>query len=223
MGKWMNTERLQQVADRITAQKVDVLLITGDFLPSHGLLPEPQRKHLRDLHDVLTPLARRIPSFAVLGNHDYWTNPFEVRQMLKESGITDVTNTAHSLTLNSEKLHICGVDDVWSGDVRLDKVLEKLQDDFPAILLAHEPDYADLSAETGRFDLQVSGHTHGGQVVVPFLGPPVLPYLGEKYPSGLYRVQDMYQYTTRGVGMNKLPVRFNCPREITVFTLFECT
>jgi predicted MPP superfamily phosphohydrolase len=88
-----------------------------------------------------------------------------------------------------------------------------------AILLAHEPDFADTSAATGKFDLQVSGHTHGGQVVVPFLGPPVLPYLGQKYHTGLYKIGNMFQYTNRGVGMNRLAVRFNCRPEITMFEL----
>ena len=69
--------------------------------------------------------------------------------------------------------------------------------------MAHEPDYADVSALTGRFDLQVSGHSHGGQVVIPFVGPPILPHLGRKYPSGLYQVGNMYQYTNRGVGMGE--------------------
>ena len=112
-----------------------------------------------------------------------------------------------------------GVDDVWSGIARLDVVLEKLPEDGAAILLAHEPDFADASAATGRFDLQISGHTHGGQVVVPFYGAPILPYLGQRYPAGLYQVGDMLQYTNRGVGMARIPIRINCPPEITLFTL----
>jgi predicted MPP superfamily phosphohydrolase len=94
-----------------------------------------------------------------------------------------------------------------------------LKDDSAAILLAHEPDFADISMRTNRFDLQVSGHSHGGQVVFPFYGPPILPYLGQKYPSGLYRVGSMLQYTNRGVGMIDPPIRFNCPPEITMFEL----
>jgi uncharacterized protein len=101
----------------------------------------------------------------------------------------------------------------------LDAVLDQLHDNSAAILLAHEPDFADLSAESNRFDLQVSGHSHGGQIVLPLYGPPILPHLGRKYPSGLYQVGNMLQYTNRGVGMARLPVRFNCPPEITIFTL----
>src|SRR5574341_27976 len=139
--------------------------------------------------------------------------------MLSSSGITDLTNSVFTVTQGNERLHLCGVDDVWEGNVRLDQVIDRLTDDSPAILLAHEPDFADLSSKTGRFDLQVSGHSHGGQVVLPFYGPLVLPYLGEKYSSGLYQVGEMFQYTNRGVGMINPPVRFNCAPEITLFTL----
>jgi predicted MPP superfamily phosphohydrolase len=218
MGGWMNVGRLQHVADLIIAEKPDVLLITGDFLLGNAFT-NASREALNDLITVLSPLAKSIPSFAVLGNHDYWTNPEAVRAMLLFCRIADLTNTVFTLTRDGEKLHLCGVDDVWEGEVRLEDVIARLGDNSAAILLAHEPDFADISAATDRFDLQLSGHSHGGQVVVPFYGPPILPYLGQKYPSGLYEVGNMFQYTNRGVGMIKVAVRFNCPPEITVFHL----
>jgi len=218
MGSWMNLNRFQQLADLIVAQKPDLLLITGDFLFGHNF-NEASRGDLNDLITVLSPLAATLPSFAVLGNHDYWTNSEAVRKMLFSCGITDLTNTVFTLSREGENLHLCGVDDVWEGNVRLEDVLSQLSDDSAAILLAHEPDFADTSAVTGRFDLQVSGHSHGGQVVIPFYGPPILPYLGQKYPSGLYKVGDMFQYTNRGVGTGMLAVRLNCSPEITLFIL----
>jgi len=218
MGGWMNAERLQRIVDIVIDQKPDLLLLTGDFLIGH-LFDATSEQHLQDLIKILSPLAKSIPSFGILGNHDYWTNPGAVREMLKSTGIMDLTNSVITLSRGSEKLHLCGVDDIWEGDVRLEDVLARLPDNDSAILLAHEPDFADISAGTGRFDLQVSGHSHGGQVVFPFYGPPILPYLGQKYPSGLYQVGNMLQYTSRGVGMIDPPVRFNCPPEITLFIL----
>jgi uncharacterized protein len=218
MGGWMNLERFQHVADLIVAQDPDILLITGDFLLGYHFT-DAAWQALKDLADVLAPLAKSIPSFAVLGNHDHSMNPEAVRQMLRSCDVTDLTNTVVTLTRDGQHLHLCGVDDVWRGDVRLEDVTAQLNDDSAAILLAHEPDYASTSAATGKFDLQISGHTHGGQVVIPFYGPPMLPHLGHKYPSGLYQVGDMFQYTTRGVGMHHLSVRFNCPPEITIFEL----
>ncbi|NWG34727.1 MAG: metallophosphoesterase [Chloroflexi bacterium] len=218
MGGWMNSERLQHAADMVLAQNPDLLLLTGDFLIGHGFDSNSEQR-LQNLLESLTPLAKSIPSFAVLGNHDYWTNADAVREMLKQSGITDLTNSVFTILNGSQRLHLCGVDDIWEGDVRLDELVSRLTSEDSAILLAHEPDFADESAATGRFDLQVSGHSHGGQVVIPFYGPPVLPYWGRKYHSGLYRVGKMLQYTNRGLGMIDPPVRFNCPPEITVFTL----
>lgn len=219
IGGWMNAERLQHVVDRVVEEKPDVVLITGDFLLGEGF-DEDFDSLIQDLIAVLSPLAASIPIYAVLGNHDYWTNAGAVRAMLRACQITDLTNSVFTLSRNGENLHFCGIDDVWEGDVRLRDVLDQLPADGAAILLAHEPDFADESAATGRFDLQVSGHSHGGQVVIPFVGPPVLPYLGRKYPSGLYKVRDMFQYTNRGIGMGRIPIRFFCPPEITIFDLF---
>jgi predicted MPP superfamily phosphohydrolase len=218
MGSWMNLDRLQQAADLVLAQKPDLLLLTGDFLFGHNF-NEASRGHLKDLSTVLAHLAAELPSFAVLGNHDYWTNSEAVREMLSACQITDLTNTVFTLTRGSEKIYLCGVDDVWEGTVRLENVLRQLADNSAAILLAHEPDFADTSAATGRFDLQVSGHSDGGQVVIPYYGPPILPLLGKKYHSGLYKVGEMFQYTNSGLGTGALPIRFNCPPEITLFIL----
>jgi predicted MPP superfamily phosphohydrolase len=218
MGGWMNLTRLQRVVDLIHAQKPDVLFITGDFLFGHSF-PESAWQWINDLTQALSPLATSLPTFAVLGNHDYWTNPGAVREMLRRSRITDLTNAVYRLTREDQHLHLCGVDDIKVGNVRLDKVVAQLEEDSAAILLVHEPDFADTSAATGKFDLQVSGHSHGGQIVIPFYGPPVLPRTARKYPSGLYKVGNMFQYTNRGVGMDSFAFRFNCPAEITIFTL----
>jgi uncharacterized protein len=218
MGGWMNLERLQRVADLVIEEKPDMLLITGDFVIGHSAADISQQS-VQDLITGLSRLGTSFPTFAVLGNHDYWTDVETVRHILSSSGITELTNTVFTLQRENESLHLCGVDDIWEGDARLDDVIAQLSDDGSAILLAHEPDFADTSAATERFDLQLSGHTHGGQVVLPFIGPPILPYLGRKYPSGLYKVGEMLQYTNRGIGMARLPIRINCPPEITVFIL----
>jgi len=114
-------------------------------------------------------------------------------------------NSIATLKRGSSELHIAGLDDVSQKMDRLDNIMESLPDHGAAILLAHEPDFADVSAATGRFDLQLSGHSHGGQIVLPFFGPPLLPELGQKYPSGLY--------------VTTINARFNCRPEITIFTL----
>jgi len=217
-GGWMNRNRLQRVVRAVLAQEPHLVVITGDFLIGHEW-NETLRSGLAELVEEMSVLTEKHTTLAVLGNHDYWTNASAVRAALSACGIVELSNEVYSLSHESDQLHIAGVDDVWEEQDQLDIVLDKLPQAGAAILLAHEPDYADRSAGTGRFDLQLSGHSHGGQVVIPFVGAPILPYLGRKYPSGLYRVGPMWQYTNRGVGMARLKVRFNCRPEITLFTL----
>lgn len=217
-GGWMNRGRLRHVIQVALAEAPDLVLITGDFLIGDGWTPSLQMS-LAEMVEELSLLTEQHTTLAVLGNHDYWTNSEAVREALTVCGIRELRNDVYTLSNNGEQLHIAGVDDIWEGHDRLDLVLEKLPPGGAAVLLAHEPDFADRSAETGRFDLQLSGHSHGGQVVLPFIGAPILPYLGRKYPSGLYRVGRMWQYTNRGVGMADLKIRFNCRPEVTVFTL----
>jgi predicted MPP superfamily phosphohydrolase len=217
MGGWMNGERLRKVVDIVKKQQPDLVVITGDFF--NGPVWNENLIHAAD--ELVVELSRLTADFTtlgVLGNHDYWSDAGEVRKALQQCGVTEIGNGFYSIERDGQELHFAGVDDIWYKHNDLDEVLSKLPKTGEAILLAHEPDFADKSAETGRFGLQLSGHSHGGQIVLPFIGAPGLPRLGQKYPSGLYKVGDMWQYTNRGVGMS-LPIRFNCPPEITVFTL----
>ena len=109
------------------------------------------------------------------------------------------------------------------GKPDLDRVIKLLPDDSAAILLVHEPDYIAKSAATHKFALQLSGHSHGGQVKIPFLNPLILPYGGQKYFAGLNQVEDTLEYTNRGLGMTAFPLRINSRPEITVFTLYSLT
>jgi hypothetical protein len=218
MGGWMDGGRLRKVVDLVKQQQPDLVVITGDFFNG----PVWGGNLVRAAEELVVELSRLtadVTTLGVLGNHDYWSDAGEVRKALERCGVIEIGNGFYSLEREGQELHIAGVDDVWYGNDDLDAVLSKLPSTGEAILLAHEPDFADISAKSGRFGLQLSGHSHGGQIVLPFLGAPVLPRLGRKYPNGLYKVGDMWQYTNRGVGMADLPIRFNCPPEITVFTL----
>ena len=218
IGGWMNRARLDQVVEQILALKPDVVTLTGDYLAGHGWT----KRHaalLEDLEVSLRPLSKASTVVGILGNHDHWTSARGVRTMFARAGIADLSNTFITLRRGEECLYLAGVDDLYERRAQLPELLKRLPSGGSVILLAHEPDYAVVSAATGRFDLQLSGHTHGGQVVVPFYGPPILPHLGKKYPSGRYQVKEMIQYTNRGIGMGSLPVRFNCRPEISVFVL----
>lgn len=217
MGGWMNPEHFAYVIKLALAQEADLLALTGDFVIHYGGRPV-KASDISDLSDGLKMLGD-LPRVGVLGNHDLRSVPGEIRKLMKERQILDLTNSVHTILRGDECLHICGVDDLLYGKPDLDKVLSMLPKEGAAILLSHEPDFADESAKTGRFDLQISGHSHGGQVVPPIIGPINLPSGGRKYYSGLYTVGTMLQYTNRGVGMVPPFIRLNCRPEITVYTL----
>lgn len=215
-GGWMTREKLLPALELLQAQSPDAIAITGDF--AHGSR-ESTSLVMDSVLDVFRTLTRRTPTFAVLGNHDYWTDPDLVRRFLNDTGIRELRNDVYPFEKAGECLYLCGVDDIWEKHHDLKAVTGKLSAQDCAILMAHEPDFADHSAATGCFDLQISGHSHGGQIVIPIFGPPMVPPLGKKYHTGLYQVGRMFQYTNRGLGMVNPAVRFNCRPEITIFTL----
>lgn len=213
IGTWINRERLEGVVALVNQQSPDLVVITGDFVTF-----DPH-DFVADLISSLRQLQPRDATLAVLGNHDHWTDPQIVRDVISAANIIELSNAVFTLGRDGAALHVAGVDDIMEGLDRLELVLRQMPAEGTAILLAHEPDFADISAASGRFDLQLSGHTHGGQVVLPYLGAPLLPRLGRKYPSGFYQINGMAHYTNRGVGTAAMQLRVNCPPEITVLTL----
>jgi predicted MPP superfamily phosphohydrolase len=215
----MTPERLAEVVGLVNGEGPDLVAITGDFVTSNDFGGTALRGIAPRLTSVLSGLRAPDGVVFVLGNHDHWTDPEMVLGLVSESGATDLNNRHRTIRRGEAELHLAGIDDFMGGRDRLDLALEGLPGRGTAILLAHEPDFADISAATGRFDLQLSGHSHGGQVNVPLSGPPVLPPHAVRYPSGLYQVGGMLQYTNRGIGTVPPRVRVNCRPEITVFTL----
>lgn len=213
LGQWISKDRLKGVMELINELKPDIIAITGDFV-SYAI------DHvIEDLTDCLKMLNPNDVSIAVLGNHDHWLGADKIRNILKRSDILDVSNDVYTLKHGDAMIHFAGVDSVTLNKHRLDLVLDKLPESGPAILLAHEPDFADISSTTGRFSLQISGHSHGGQFVIPGIRTFIRGSNFLKYPVGKYQVGEMIQYTNRGLGTNVFWLRINCPPEITIFNL----
>lgn len=202
---------LERVIEQTNQQQPDLVAITGDIVTD-----EPKRYASR-IEAAFK--AVNAPTVAVLGNHDYWSDPVAVDQILQNSQVEALRNQVYTVQRNQAQLHIGGVDDVWAGAADLDQVMAQMPKTGAAILLAHEPDFADVAVTTHRFDLELSGHAHGGQVAIPFVGAPVLPPYGKRYPIGQYQIEDLIQYTNRGIGMVSPRVRFWSRPEITVFEL----
>ena len=214
LDDWTKPGRLRGITQNVNEQRPDLVAITGDFASYSA-----EQLDTRRLIEALRDLSARDGCVAILGNHDYLTDVKLVRRCIREGGVTELINGVHSLRRDNAALHVAGVDDVMEGRSRLDLVLQELPESGAAILLAHEPDFADVSAATGRFDLQLSGHSHGGQIGVPLLRRLVLPPFSQRYTSGLHEVGGMSVYTNRGIGFVHLRARFLCRPEITVLTL----
>lgn len=215
LDSYMTRERLQEHVNVINQINPDLVVITGDFITE-------EVQYVVD--DLIKPLQQLSPPdgvLAVLGNHDYRADGSidEIREILRAAQIIELSNEFHTLKRGEEVLHIAGVDNVTARRARLDLVLEVLPATECAILLCHEPDFADVVAPTMRFDAQFSGHTHGGQIRLPFFGAIWGPHHGHRYSKGLYDIHGLQLYVNRGLGTVTLPLRFNCPPEITVFTL----
>jgi predicted MPP superfamily phosphohydrolase len=143
-----------------------------------------------------------IPSVAVVGNHDHWNNARMVDGALTARGITVLRNRAIPLERGRSRIWVSGIDDALAGAADLGNALRPLPSSETTILLAHEPDFADYAAGFA-VDLQLSGHSHGGQVRVPGIGALMLPAMAEKCPVGLNRVGASPVYTNRGLGVIK--------------------
>ncbi len=214
IGTWADRDRLEYAIQSLNEQHADLVVITGDFVT------RDPASHAQDLVHILRMIRAPDGVLAVFGNHDYWSDPIEIRKILRQSGVTELRNEFRTIERGNACLHIAGVDDMMESLDDLPAVLSELPAEGAAILLAHEPDFGDISAASKRFDLQLSGHTHGGQVHFPRFGPLILPRLGRKYPCGMYQVDGMYLYTNRGLGTAEIEFRYDCPAEISLFDVY---
>ncbi len=214
LDDWTRPGRLNRIVEKVNEQRPDLVAIMGDFASYSA-----RRLDAGLLVGALRRLSAPDGTLSILGNHDYLTGVELVRRCVREGGVTELLNEVYTLERGEARLHVAGVDDVMEGRSRLDLILGRLPEEGAAILLAHEPDFADVAAATGRFDLQLSGHSHGGQVRLPLFTRLILPPFSQRYTSGLYEVGEMVLYTNRGLGTVHLRLRFLCRPEITVLTL----
>jgi uncharacterized protein len=197
----------------------DLIVLTGDFV-SVPLIGDDEKGAL-----AAEPCARLLRQmnaphglWAVLGNHDVNTDPRHVTRALAAEGIHTLANDSIAIERDGARIWLAGVNDVLSRTADLSQTLHGVPGGEATVLLAHEPDFADVTA---RFpvDLQLSGHSHGGQVRIPLLPPLYLPAMAKKYIAGTYRIGNLTLYTNAGIGTVGVPVRLNCPPEITLLTL----
>jgi predicted MPP superfamily phosphohydrolase len=205
-------ELIRKSVALVNSLNPDLVVLTGDYVWQ-------VLEAIDELAPILAGLDARHGIYSILGNHDYWLDAEVIKTTMEKAGLPVLVNRGLTINQGQGAFFLAGLDDGWSGNPDLNATLDGAPDDLPVILLCHEPDLADQFSLDGRVSLQLSGHTHGGQIRLPGVGALILPYLGRKYDFGLYKVNNMLLYTNRGIGVISEPVRYNCPPEITQFVL----
>lgn len=214
IGFHTGVKQIEKLADLIQEQQPDLICFTGDIVERNA---EPMRECI----PALSSMQAKLGKFAIFGNHDYrGKQQEEVEKMFEQAGFTLLRNAHVVIQHHEDRIAIVGLDDALTGKPNLATAVEGLDEDIWKMLLMHEPDYADRAASNG-FGLQLSGHSHGGQVRFPWIGALSAPRGARKFVKGLYYVgwTKMPVYVNRGFGMTHLPIRFLCRPEVTVFRL----
>jgi predicted MPP superfamily phosphohydrolase len=217
VGPFIDQDDLARAAALLEPEAPDLILLGGD------LVSESPR-YIGGAVEVLQTLLDNAPlgGFAVLGNHDFNVSASKVTEGLSQAGFGVLRNDAAEIRVNGSSLWIGGIDETLLGRPSPPETFAQIPKDAPAIALWHEPQFAEQAAAQGAF-LQLSGHTHGGQIRIPGVGPVGLPIHGKRYVIGLNDADGMAVYTSRGVGVYRPPMRFNCPPEVTLISLVSAS
>lgn len=212
-GPFVSPIDLRRAVAMLRQEAPDLVLLGGDYISESPRYADDAAVALGDLATV-APLG----CLAVLGNHDLSTDRDRVTAALENHGIRVLRNQSALIETGRGPLWIAGVDETILGQADVEATFAGIPDGSAVLALWHEPDYAAQAAAAGAF-AQLSGHTHGGQIRLPGIGPLVLPPGGKLYPAGTYVVNGLHLYTSRGLGVYRPPVRFLCPPEVTIVTL----
>jgi hypothetical protein len=207
----VSLEEVRRVVALAQEARGDMVVLTGDYTTA-------RRRYIEPCAEALSQLSAPAGVWAVLGNHDHYTDGELTRRALSRSGIGVLDNAHTEITRGADALQLAGIDD-WSwGYADWERAVGKLDRRRPALLLSHEPQVFDLP-ETAGISLILSGHTHGGQVSLPFVGAPARFIEEFKYLRGRYERAGTQLYVSRGTGVVGLPIRLGARPEIAVLRL----
>ncbi len=219
-GSWGNSRLIGKAVGHLMALKPDVICLLGDYVDGASHLRKNTLKE-RPIFNELAKLSAQHGVYAVLGNHDHWIDAPMVTRHLNTENI-HVLQNEHKQLANG--LVLAGVDDYWEGPSKPRLALKGLAKHQPTVLLSHNPDISHELDKNTPVDIILAGHTHGGQIRIPFCKwAPWVPcsprYRGQ---SGLIKERDnLFTFITKGVGTFFLPVRLFCPPDIALLKIFR--
>jgi uncharacterized protein len=211
LGTFVSPKSLRTQVDRVNALNPDLVLLTGDFVSVN-------KRAIPAIARVFSGLSAKHGVYAVLGNHDYWVDASAMTAALREGGIPVLFNESRKVSLGKEHVWLAGLDDLWEGSHDYDRAFDGIPPAAVCIAMAHNPDTISY-VKNRSIALMVTGHTHGGLVSFPFVGPLFsVTKLSPKYSSGMFTFGNTRMFVCRGMGSGT-PFRYRCPPEIAVFTL----
>jgi predicted MPP superfamily phosphohydrolase len=214
---YIDTDKLRLIVQTTNRKQPDLILLAGDFMVTNSV----RRGHTVEPEIIaaeLKNLRARFGVYAVLGNHDWWYDGERVMRSLNAAGIRVLENDVAQIREQEQSLWLAGISDVWTRKPDITGTLQKVTDDGPVIVLTHNPDI--FPKIPARVSLTLAGHTHGGQVNIPFIGRPQVPSdYGERYAIGLVVEENRYLFVTPGIGTSIYPVRFRVPPEISLLNI----
>lgn len=204
-------EKQAGLLNLIKKYNYDLVAITGDIDNKYSPNIEPGLQLISGL--------KNKPIYFVPGNHE-WSTGFKFRETLLNNGVKVLTNSAEKFTKKGEYIWVVGVDDPYTGRENLEQALANVKDQAPRILLAHAPEIYPTAIKS-KIDLVLVGHTHGGQIRLPFFGAIIAPGQGffPKLDYGLYSTKSTKMIITAGLGESGLPIRINIRPEIVFIKL----
>jgi len=203
---------LEQAVEQANGLQPNLILLGGDYVCADV-------ESIRELAPILGRLNARYGVFAAPGNYDVMLGLNFIRAQLIAQSIEVLVNRGLHVGPSAGRLFLAGLDSVCAGAPDPIRAFADCRETDTAVALVHEPDYFPTMVKLTSTQLQLSGHSHGGQVRLPLLGPVILPRLGRIYHTGLHELNGRFVYTGRGLGMVRLPLRFDCPPELTEITL----
>lgn len=211
VASFMRRAFYREAVDQTLRFQPDLILLGGDFVT--------WERHIPLMAEVLlTGLEARDGVYAVLGNHDYWAGADNVLAAMTARGVRFLVNRSMVLRRGEDQLALVGIDELYRGTPDVDATFALVDPKAPCIGVSHHPDIVGL-LEGRRLDLLVCGHTHGGQIRVPFFGSIVVPSKHEaRYASGFHRAGQVLMYVSRGLGSIP-PLRILCKPEVATFIL----
>ena len=214
--KPIDLDRLKRVVSKVNDQKPDIVLSIGDYVNGNSY---KETLYPRVIAKELGKIKSKYGFYTVLGNHDYDYNPLRIRKELEKNGIKVLENDTLPLDIEGKRLWLIGIQDFSVCHTHLDYNTKQVSDEEnPVILLSHTPDVFPEVDE--RIELTLAGHTHGGQVVIPFYGPIYVPSkYGKKYSKGYFEEKNKKMFVTGGIGTSVFPVRFNNFPEIIILNI----